>query len=155
MTPHIEKRRTCLAYSAGGHYTELTKAIEGITFEDIYHITFYTPRFDNDKTTDRIFLVHPRKKIIRSLLNATQSLWFILAKRPKLIISTGADVAAATIIFGKIFTGCTVIFVESGGNLTPTLTGRMVYRFTDLFIVQWEEQLKFYPKAKLSKGLLL
>ena len=155
MMPYIEKRRTCLAYSAGGHYTELIKALEGISFEDAYHITFYTPRFDEDTETERIFLVHPRKKVIRSLLNAIQSIWYILIKRPKLIISTGADVAAATIIFGKILLGCKVIFVESGGNPTPTLTGRMVYRFTDLFIVQWKEQLKYYPKAILSKGLLL
>lgn len=30
----------------------------------------------------------------------------------------------------------------------PTLTGRLVYPIVDEFIVQWEEQLKVYPKAK-------
>lgn len=28
-----------------------------------------------------------------------------------------------------------------------TITGRLVYKFADLFIVQWESMLKIYPKA--------
>nr|WP_255262956.1 UDP-N-acetylglucosamine transferase subunit ALG14 [Weissella confusa] len=30
---------------------------------------------------------------------------------------------------------------------SPTLTGKIVYRFADMFIVQWEEMKHIYPKA--------
>ena len=30
---------------------------------------------------------------------------------------------------------------------SATLTGRLVSRIADLFIVQWEEQLEVYPRA--------
>lgn len=30
---------------------------------------------------------------------------------------------------------------------SPSKTGKFLYKFVDLFIVQWEELLKFYPKA--------
>lgn len=155
MGLYTETRKTCLTYSAGGHYTELMKALAGIQFSDVYHVTFYSPRFENEPGVRRIFLVHPRKKLFRTLANAVQSFWYLLKERPKLIISTGADVTVPTIILGRMLFGCTVIFIESGGNITPTLTGRMVYRFCNLFIVQWEEHLEFYPDAVLGRGLLL
>ncbi len=150
-----KEHKVCLAYSAGGHYTELLKATKGIDFSDSYHVTFNTGRFSDDDKVRRHFLIHPRKRIFRTLGNAIQSLSILLKERPQLIISTGADVTVPTIILGKLLLRCKVVFIESAGDLTPTLTGRLVYRFCDLFIVQWEEQKKYYPNAILSKGLLL
>lgn len=151
----IELKKTCLVYSAGGHYAELIKALDGITFTDVYHVTFQTERFNEDDSVERFFLTHPRKKVGRTLINTIQAFWLLLQQRPKIIISTGADVTVPTIILGKLLFRCKVVFIESAGDITPTLTGRIVYRFCDLFIVQWPDQLKAYPKAVLSKGILL
>jgi UDP-N-acetylglucosamine:LPS N-acetylglucosamine transferase len=118
-------------------------------------VTFDTGRFTNIDSERRLYVTHPRKKIFRTIKNAYESLIILWKERPEVIISTGADVTVPTIIFGKVFFGAKVIFIESAGDLTPTLTGRIVYRFTDLFIIQWAEQFKYYPKAALSKGLLL
>jgi hypothetical protein len=30
----------------------------------------------------------------------------------------------------------------------PTLTARLLYPFSDLFIVQWPDLLKYFPRAK-------
>ena len=30
---------------------------------------------------------------------------------------------------------------------TKTITGRLIYKFADLFIVQWESMLELYPEA--------
>lgn len=60
-----------------------------------------------------------------------------------------------TIILGKLLFRCKIIFIESAGDVTPTLTGRIVYPFCDLFIVQWPEKLRYFPKAILSEGVLL
>ena len=47
-----------------------------------------------------------------------------------------------------------VIFIESfAKKKTRTLSGRIVYPIATVFIVQWEEMLKFYPKAKYFGGI--
>ena len=41
-----------------------------------------------------------------------------------------------------------VIYIESFAKInSPTITGRIIYKFADDFYVQWEEMKKFYPKA--------
>ena len=48
---------------------------------------------------------------------------------------------------GKIF-GSKIIYIETFANIhTKTITGKLIYTFADLFIVQWEEMLELYPKA--------
>ena len=39
-----ETRRTCLAYSPGGHLSELLRATAGIAFADCFHVTFKSGR---------------------------------------------------------------------------------------------------------------
>jgi len=48
---------------------------------------------------------------------------------------------------GKIF-GSKIIFIETFANSkTKTLSGKIVYKIADTFIVQWEDMKKLYPKA--------
>ena len=48
---------------------------------------------------------------------------------------------------GKIF-GSKIIFIESFANSSSkSITGKIVYKFADLFIVQWENMLNIYPKS--------
>ena len=147
------KSKTCLIYSPGGHYTELRKSLNGIYFKNNYHVTFYPQIPDKSR---RYYITHPRRNFFRTILNFFQSLKILLKEKPKLIISTGADVTLGTIILGKLFFRTHVIFIEISANvLKPSLTGRISYFFSDLFIIQFKELLKFYPKAKLSKGFLV
>ena len=54
-------------------------------------------------------------------------------------------------ILGKIF-GSKIIYIETFANRNKkTATGRLLYPIADLFIVQWEEMLKLYPKARSRK----
>ena len=51
---------------------------------------------------------------------------------------------------GKLF-GSKIIFIETFANRnSKTLSGRLVYPIANLFIVQWENMLKLYPKAILG-----
>ena len=153
LTPFLERRRTCLAYSPGGHRAELERALFGITFLDVFHVTF-----DDGQTAPagqrRHLVCHPRRSAVRTLVNAWQS-WCILAReRPALVISTGADVAVPLLLLAKLF-GAEVIFIETAGSDRPTLAGRLVYPVADLFIVQWPDRLATFPRAVLAEGLLL
>lgn len=155
--PYTEIRKTCLIYSSGGHYAEIKRALSGIEFTNAYHVTFTIDErsLQVDNVARRFFITHPRRNVLRTLKNAWESLCLLLRERPHFIISTGADVTVPTLILGKILFRCTIVFIESAGDITPTLTGRIVYPFCDLFIVQWPEKLHYFPKAVLSEGVLL
>ena len=73
---------------------------------------------------------------------------FIYIKiRPKYIVTTGAHTAGPMCLIGKIF-GSKIIFIESFANSSSkSITGKIVYKFADLFIVQWENMLNIYPKS--------
>ncbi len=151
--PWHETRRTCLAYSPGGHRAELERATAGINFADVFHVTFDDGR-PAPPGVRRYHLCHPRRSLGRSLVNAWQSLWVLQRERPALVISTGADVAVPILILAKLM-GARVVFIETAGSTEPTLAGRLVYPFADLFIVQWPDRLQHFPKAALAEGLLL
>lgn len=149
-----ETRRTCWAYSPGGHLAELERATGGIRFTDRFDVTFAGGRPPR-QAPSRLYLVcHPRRAIGRMLLNIVQSLYVVLRERPRLIVSTGADVAVPVCVLGRLL-GARLVFIETAGELRPTLAGRLVYPFADLFIVQWPEKLQAFPRAVLARGPLL
>ena len=81
------------------------------------------------------------------LYNCFKSLYIYLKFRPKYIVSTGAHTAGPMCCIGKIF-GSKIIYIETFANSkTKSATGSIVYKFADLFIVQWEDMLELYPKA--------
>lgn len=68
-------------------------------------------------------------------------------EKPDLLISSGAAVAFPFFCIAKIM-GKKLIFIEVYDRIDkPTLTGKLVYPIVDAFIVQWQEQLKAYPKG--------
>ena len=71
----------------------------------------------------------------------------IRQEKPDFVITTGTIVAyplyLLSILFKKKF-----VFVETFGRADmPTIAGRMMEKHSDLFIVQWESQKKYYKKA--------
>ena len=74
-------------------------------------------------------------------------LYYFVKYNPDVIVTTGANTAAAMCCFGKLF-GKKVIFIETfANNSSPTKAGRIIYKFADYFIVQWESMLQYYPNA--------
>jgi len=93
------------------------------------------------------FIKDVKRDILSLILNFFQSLLVFLIEKPKITISTGAGVTFFICVLSKLFGG-KVIFIESFSRVNyPSLTGRIVYHLSDLFIVQWEFLLKFYKKA--------
>lgn len=151
---HLETRRTCLAYSPGGHLAELERALEGIAFSDCFHVTYGGGR-PTSLPARRIYsLCHPRRSLLRTLANAVGALAVLLRERPRLVISTGADVAVPTVLLGKLL-GARVIFIETAAAPEGSLSGRICHRVADLFIVQWPELARRYPGAVVASGPLL
>jgi UDP-N-acetylglucosamine:LPS N-acetylglucosamine transferase len=78
----------------------------------------------------------------------------LLRERPSIVVSAGAGVAVPFFLLAWVLRVPTV-FIEVYDRVdSPTLTGRLCGPFTTRRIVQWEEQLGFYPDALLVGPLL-
>lgn len=150
-----------ITFSAGGHYLEAMKACELVMADadnEIFFVT-YKQLKKADLKIPCYFVTHPKhgfilKRIFLFISNFIGSFIIYLKQKPDLIISSGADVTLSIMLIAKMF-GNKVIFLESGANVTkPSLTGRLIYRFADVFIIQWPELKTYYPKAILGINLL-
>ena len=142
--------------STGGHFYEMSQLKSMLEKYDYYIVTEKTcdKMYLKDKYPNKVsYLVYGTKDHIltypfKLIINCFKSLFIYLKVRPKVIITTGAHTAGPMCCIGKIF-GSKIIFIETMANLTTkTITGKIIYKFADLFIVQWDSMLKLYPKAK-------
>ena len=150
-----EGKKLLFISSTGGHLDEMLQLKEMFNKYDFHIITEKTKSNMGlkDKYSNKVnYLVYGTKdhKLVypfKLLYNCLKSLYLYLRIRPKYIISTGAHTAGPMCCIGKLF-GSKIIFIESFANIhTKTVTGRLIYKFADLFIVQWESMLDLYPNA--------
>ncbi len=141
--------------SMGGHLSELLQLDKLILKNNSYVVTekSNSTLFLKEKYKNVFYLISGSKDYqkflypFRLLGNCFKSLFLYLKIRPDYIITTGAHIAGPMCCIGKIF-GSKIIFIETFANMeSKTITGRLVYKFADYFVVQWEDMLKLYPKA--------
>ena len=86
------------------------------------------------------------------MLLASRKLW--KKYRPKVIVSTGSNIAVPLFIIGKLH-GSKIIFIETRAKVyARSMTGILVRRMADQIFVQWPEMLKLYPEAKYCGTLV-
>ncbi len=139
--------KVLLIGTGGGHLTEVMLATENVPMRRVI-ATFWPPHSDETLSAERKhYLIDPHKSLWKYAFNALQSFYVILRERPDAIVNAGGGISIACSLFGKAI-GAKLIFVETGARVTtPSKTGKFLYKYSDLFIVQWEGLLKFYPKA--------
>ena len=149
------KKKVMFISSTGGHLTEMMQLAPMFRKYDFCIVTEKTKSnmYLKDKYPKKVsylvygtkshFLIYPFKL----LFNCFKSLFLYIKYRPKVIITTGAHTAGPMCCIGKIFRS-KIIYIETLANInTKTITGRLIYKFADLFVVQWHSMLKLYPKA--------
>lgn len=141
--------------STGGHLNELLQLEELINKYDSYIVTEKTKSTLSlkEEYKDKLYYLiygtrhKPLTYIFKLLINCFISLFIYLKTKPDVIVTTGAHTAGPMCSIGKIF-GSKIIYIETFANIeTKTITGRIIYKFADLFIVQWESMKKLYSKA--------
>ena len=151
----MRKKKVLFISSTGGHLDELMQLKPMFEKYDYHIVTEKTKSNLNlkNKFPKKVsFLVYGTKDHMltypfKLLYNCFKSLFIFIKIRPKYIVSTGAHTAGPMCCLGKIF-GSKIIYIETFANSkTKSATGSIVYKFADLFIVQWEDMLKLYPKA--------
>jgi len=148
--------RVLLAGSTGGHLSQLYALRPWWSEHDRHWITFDKPDARSLLAGESItWAVHPTTRNIPNLLrNVGVAAKALRRFRPDVVVSTGAAVAVPVFYLARLLNIRTV-YVEVYDRIdTATLTGRLCRPVSDLFLVQWEEQLKMYPKATVIGHLM-
>lgn len=158
---HDLKTRVIFTSSAGGHFSELCELSELMERYNSFLITEDHEMMKEYKKTNKSrswympagTKEHLFKFLCNFPINIFKSFKAYLKVKPDVIIATGAHTTVPICYIAKLF-GKKVIFIETFANITTkTLSGKLVYPIADLFLVQWEEMLELYPKAKYRGGL--
>ena len=146
-------KKVIFAASSGGHLTELLKVQELFKDYDYLLVTEMTDvtRDLKDKYNIKYVDYGPNKNKIKYwwtiIKNLAKAIGIVAKFRPDTVVSTGAQVGGFFCYIGKFF-GAKVVYIETYANITrKSLTGKIIYPISDLFIVQWKEMKKLYPKA--------
>ena len=149
------KKKVLFISSCGGHLNELLQLKPCFDNYD-YHLiteknesTKYLKKEYDKKIS---YLVYGTKKKILLypfilIINSFISLFYFIKYRPKYIVTTGTHTAGPICCIGKLFRS-KIIYIETFANInSKTKTGSLIYKFADLFVVQWPQMLKIYPNA--------
>ena len=149
--------KICFAASSGGHFEQimmlkpLMESYESfiITEKTNYSVDNQDIKFYYLKQVNR----HEIKFLYNMIKNIVITLKVFFKEKPDVVISTGALATIPICVIAKIFKK-KIIFIESFAKInSPTLTGKLVYKFSDQFYVQWESMKEIYPKAICKGGI--
>jgi beta-1,4-N-acetylglucosaminyltransferase len=148
--------RIALVCSHGGHLTEMLELMAAFEGCELFFVTYASQRVEELERRYRVYAVDNIGASPVRLLRSLPAAWHILrCERPDVLVSTGSEIAIPFFALAKLARIRTV-FVESYCHVrTPSGTGKVVYPFSDVFLVQWPQLLEAYgPKARYEGGLL-
>lgn len=153
-------KRVLFISSEGGHFSELLELNSTIEKYNSFIITeknFLSNESKLKYGTRINFLLNTKPKklsyLILAPINILYSLHYYFKIKPDVVITTGAHTAVAMCYIAKLFRK-KIVYIETFANLeSKTLTGKLIYPIADVFIVQWENMLKLYPKAIYIGGV--
>jgi len=149
--------KACFIASSGGHWEELMCIKEIAEEFETFYITEAGGQAE-DCNLEQMYTLpqinRHEKLFIWNFVKLLASAVLIMHKeKPSCVITTGALIAFPFCLCAKLM-GSKVIYIESFARVKDkSLTGKLVYPFADLFLVQWESLLKLYPKAKYVGGI--
>lgn len=143
-----EDVRICLVSSSGGHWEQLQKLAPLAEKYSCFYVTEKTPFIKGSPylmiQTDLRDVLMPLKMVVNSFRSI--SIW--LHERPDVVVTTGTMIAYPFYLLSRLCRKRFVFIETFGRSNEPTVAGKIMHRHADLFLVQWESQLKFYPNAK-------
>lgn len=140
--------------SPGGHLVEameLMEAFEGCDFFILSYDEISIRKFKN------LYVIKNfSKKPILLIPGILKILLVFLKEKPNFLFSSGAEIAIPSFYIGKFFFRTKLIYVECSAQVfRPSITGKMVYPISNLFLVQWPTLLsKYGKKARFVGGLI-
>jgi len=148
--------KVMLVSSAGGHLLQLHQLKPWWERHERSWVTFKMP--DSSSLLDGedvSWAYHPTTRNIPNLVRNLALAWRLVRRyRPDVVISSGAGVAVPFFVIGRLFRART-IYIEVYDRIDlPTMTGKLCYPLASLFLLQWEQQRRFYKRGVVIGRLL-
>lgn len=144
-------KKICFISSAGGHLEQVRQLKNIISSNQVFYVTNKT--IATKKIQEKKYLVSDLNRqnkfnfLLTMMITGLQQLVIFFRERPDVVVTTGAGLVIPMCLIAKLFKK-KVIYIESFARIhTPNRTGLFVYKFADLFIIQWEELKEYYPEA--------
>lgn len=150
--------KICFAASSGGHLEEIsqlkelqdkyenfliTEEVKGIEDSSIFSKKYYVPQINRKEL---LF-------IFKYVYISFQAMMILRKEKPNYIISTGALCTYPICVIGKI-RGVKIIYIESFARCDSlSLTGKLMKKKADKYIVQWKELQEYFPDATYGGGI--
>jgi len=150
------RTRILLVCSSGGHLLQLYRLKPWWVRHDRAWVCFEMPDSTSMLAGEQVsWAYHPTTRNIPNLLRNLWLAWRVLRReRPDVIVSSGAGVAIPFFLLGRLLRVKTV-YIEVYDRIDlATVTGKVCYPLSNLFLLQWEEQRRFYPRGKVIGRLL-
>lgn len=150
-------KKICFAASSGGHLEEISRLKDIASQYDSFLLT-EKGGFNEINFCDKTVYVSQinRKEplfLFKFIGLFARSLHILIKEKPDCIISTGALATYPICLLGKMAKK-KIVYIESFARIdSPSLTGKLMYKVADIFIIQWEELKKFFPNAVYGGGI--
>lgn len=145
-------KKVCFISSSGGHLEQI-KQLKKVMQEYNYFFVVNKTKA-TEKMPMKKYLVKDLARTKNKLFNFLnlismflEQVYIFFKEKPDVIITTGAGIAIPMCLIAKTFKR-KIIYIESFARINSTnKSGEFLYKYADLFIVQWKGLLKFYPNA--------
>lgn len=152
----VKQLKVCFAASSGGHLEEMSR-LSSLVQEGDFVLTERSEMAALDWCKNIVYVPQMNRRewlfILKFIWLFLKSFYWMIKEKPDAIVSTGALITYPICLIGKMF-GKRVIYIESFARVDQSsLTGKLLYKIADIFIVQWKEMLKVYPHAIYGGGI--
>lgn len=139
--------KICFVSSSGGHYEEIKQLTPLL---EKYNGFFVTEKTDFLYDVPYIMIStgsNDKFVIPKMIIMFLQGLYIWIKEKPDFVISTGALISVPFLVFCKL---CRkkMIYIETFARMYDgSKTGKFMYKYADLFLIQWESLHEVYPNA--------
>ncbi len=149
--------KVCFAASSGGHFEQLLMLRPLMEKYDSFIMTEKT-EYTVKTGSERIYYlkqINRKEKlwILKFLEIFAASIIIYFKEKPDAVICTGVLAMIPMCLICKFFRK-KLIYIESFAKVTsPTVSGKLLYKFADQFYVQWKSMLDVFPNAIYLGGI--
>lgn len=139
--------KICLISSSGGHYEQL-KRLKDLELDN--DLIWVTEKTEYSSKAD-YYLIQTGLKdkwfLPKMIANSIKSIKIWITEKPDYVITTGTMIVIPIALLAKIFRK-KLIYIETFARVYDgTKAGKLMYKYADLFIIQWESLQEIYPDA--------
>jgi UDP-N-acetylglucosamine:LPS N-acetylglucosamine transferase len=139
--------KLCFVSSSGGHFDQLLRLQPLLDKYDGFYVTEKTGFPCKAKYFLKQTDLKDKWMILKLVYNMVMAIVIWCRERPDFVITTGTLAAYPFYLLAYLFRK-KFIFIETFSRIYDgTKAGKMMYKHSSLFIIQWETLKDIYPKS--------